>query len=108
MRSVLEEVVVHLASSLDVPVSTSAPATRPSAFVLVDPVGGASSLDALHPDYAVQAWAGTDAEAEFLAREACDAMRSLGATPMAADPIRYGSDATHVWWQTTWTVHALW
>lgn len=108
MRSVLQEVVSHLSDALAAPVSTSVPASRPAAFVVVDPVGGSSSLDALHPEYAIQAWARSDAEAEELARACCDAMRSYGATPTSADPIRYGSDATHTWWQTTWKAHALW
>lgn len=108
MRSVLEEVVTRLSSALDVPVSASVPPSRPEKFVRVDPVGGSSTLDALHPEYAIQSWAKTDSEAEELARAICDAMKSLGATPLAVDPIRLGRDATHVWWQSTWAVHAIW
>ena len=108
MRSVFEEVVARLSSALDVPVSASAPPSRPDKFVVVDPVGGSSTLDALHPEYAFQAWAKTDAEAEELARAICDEMASLGATPISLDPIRYGRDSTHVWWQSTWAVHAIW
>lgn len=107
MRSVLQEVVAHLAATLDVPVSTEAPARRPDAYVLVDPVGGTSTLDALHQDFAVQAWATTYEAAEALVRECCDAMRAMGAT-LYADPVPLGNDGTHRWWQVTFTVHALW
>lgn len=107
MRSVLEEVVAHLAQSLDVGVSTEVPAGRPSAFVVVDPVGGRSTLDALHSDYAIQAWATTYADAEELMRDACDAMRGMNATVLA-DPVPLGYDGTYRWWQAIFTVHALW
>lgn len=107
MRSTLRETIAHLKASLDVPVYASVPSTRPAAFVVVVPVGGNPSLDALHSDYALQAWA-TDAEtAEPLIRACCDAMRSSSATPYAA-PVPLGADETHVWWQATFTVHALW
>lgn len=107
MRSVLEEVVAHLASALDVGVSTEVPAERPSSFVVVDPVGGRSTLDALHSDYAIQAWATTYADAEELMRDACDAMRGMNATVLA-DPVPLGYDGTYRWWQATFTIHALW
>lgn len=107
MRSVLEEVVAHLASALGVGVSTEVPAERPSAFVVVDPVGGRSTLDALHSDYAIQAWATTYADAEELMRDACDAMRGMNATVLA-DPVPLGYDGTYRWWQATFTIHALW
>lgn len=107
MRSVLEEVVAHLSSALDVGVSTEVPAERPSSFVVVDPVGGRSTLDALHSDYAIQAWATTYADAEELMRDACDAMRGMNATVLA-DPVPLGYDGTYRWWQATFTVHALW
>lgn len=107
MRSVLEEVVAHLASSLDVPVSAEAPTVRPAAFVVVQPVGGSSAYPDLHSDYAVQAWARTYADSESLVRECCDAMLAYGAT-MMADPVPLGYDGTHRWWQASFTVHALW
>lgn len=107
MRSIIQLVVAHLAASLDVPVSTKVPAVRTPRFVIADPVGGMSSLDALHTDVAIQAWAKTDAEAEELVRDACDAMRGINATPMA-DPVPLGADGTYVWWQASFTVHALW
>lgn len=107
MRSTLSEVVTYLRSALDVPVYTEAPANRPEAYVLVDPVGGTPSLDALHRDYALQAWATTYDGAEALIRQCCDAMRSYGATPYA-DMVPLGVDQTHYWWQATYTVHALW
>ena len=107
MRSILEEVVAHLASSLDVPVSTEAPSVRPAAFVVVQPVGGASAYPDLHPEYAVQAWARTYDASESLVRECCDAMRAYGAD-MTADPVPLGYDGTYRWWQASFTVHALW
>lgn len=107
MRSTLEEVVAYLSQSLDVPVSTEAPAERPEAFVLVDPVGGTASLDALHHDYAIQAWATDYADAEALIREVCDVMRYTSATPYAS-PVPLGYDGVYRWWQATFTVHALW
>jgi len=107
MRSTLEGVVDHLSDALDVPVYAEAPRSRPDAYVLVDPVGGTPSLDALHHDYALQAWATTYADAESLIRECCDAMRGTGATPYAT-PVPLGRDETHFWWQVTFTVHALW
>ena len=107
MRSTLDEVVYHLANRLDVPVYMQAPRRRPDAYVLVDPVGGTPSLDALHNDYALQAWATSYDAAEELIRSVCDAMRDSGATPYAA-PVPLGHDETHWWWQATFTIHALW
>lgn len=107
MRSTLEEVVAYLTEALDVPVYAEAPRNRPTAYVLVDPVGGTPSFDALHHDYAMQAWATTYAGAEALAREVCDAMRGTNATPFAS-MVPLGKDETHYWWQVTYTVHALW
>lgn len=107
MRSVLQEVVSHLAAKLDVPVSTDAPAERPDAFVLVQPVGGMSNILDLHPQYAIQAWARTTDAAEELVRDCCDAMLSLNAE-LYADPVPLGYDGEHRWWQVTWTVNALW
>lgn len=107
MRSTLEGVVAYLTDALDVPVYAEAPRHRPTAYVLVNPVGGSPSLDALHHDYALQAWATTYADAEELIREACDAMHGTGATPYAP-PVPLGKDETHHWWQATFTVHALW
>ena len=107
MRSVLEEVVAHLASSLNVPVSAESPTERPAEFVVVQPVGGSSAYPDLHSDYAVQAWAQTYERCEALMRSCCDAMLGMGATIMA-DPVPLGYDGRHRWWQTTFTVHALW
>jgi len=107
MRSIAELVVAHLAASLGVPVSAQVPATRPDSFVVAYPVGGMSDRDALHTDVAVQAWARSAADAEELIRDACDAMRATSAT-MMADPVPLGADERHVWWQATFTVHALW
>ena len=64
-------------------------------------------LDALHPDYAIQAWTKSYADSEQLCRACCDAMREMGATPYA-DPVPLGYDGTYYWWQATYTVHALW
>lgn len=108
MRSVLEEVVGHLAGALDVPVSTQAPATRPAAFVLVDPVGGSSSLDERHPEFAVQSWASTYADAEELARAVCDAMRANGSMSGYSEPVALGYDGSHHWFQSAFTMDALW
>lgn len=107
MRSVLSEVIAHLNGALDVPASATAQEHRPDAYVLVDPVGGTSTMDDLHPQYAVQAWATTNLDAEALVRACCDAMRDYGAT-LYADPVPLGYDGTHFWWQATFTVHALW
>lgn len=107
MRSTLSEVATYLLSALDVPVYTQAPGSRPEAYVLVAPAGGTPSLDALHHDYALQAWATTYDGAEALIRQCCDAMRSYGSTPYA-DMVPLGMDETHYWWQATFTVHALW
>lgn len=107
MRSTLSAVVGYLRGSLDVPVYTEAPEHRPEAYVLVDPVGGTPSLDALHRDYAIQAWATSYDAAEALIGQCCEAMRSYGTTPYA-DMVPLGVDETHYWWQATYTVHALW
>ena len=107
MRSVLEEVVAHLAATLDVPVSTEVPIDRPPSFVLVDHVGGRSTRDALHPDVAIQAWAKSAADAESLVRDACDAMLGMNAD-VFADPVPLGTDGDWRWWQVTFTIHALW
>lgn len=107
MRSTLEEVVAYLSDSLDVPVSSQAPAERPDAYVIVDPVGGTPSLDALHHDYAIQAWSTSYAGAEALIREVCDVMRDTSATPYAS-PVPLGYDGGYCWWQATFTFHALW
>lgn len=107
MRSTLEDLLARLRDDMGVPVYANAPRTRPPAYVLVDPVGGTPSLDALHHDYALQAWARSYGDAEALVRECCDAMRSYGATPYAV-PVPLGFDGTYFWWQSTFTVHALW
>ena len=108
MRSTFEGVMAHLAAVLAVPAYSQAPEHRPDAYVLVDPVGGSSTLDALHPQYALQAWSTTYDGAEALVRQCCDAMRSYGATPYA-DPVPLGFDGQgYYWWQATFTVHALW
>ena len=107
MRSTLEGLLAHLKGALGVPVYKSAPEKRDEAYVLVDPVGGRTTLDAQHCDYALQAWATTYDAAEALARACCDAMREYGATPYA-NPVPLGYDGRHYWWQVTFTVHALW
>ncbi len=107
MRSTLEGLIAYLDSALDVPVGHAAPANRADAYVFVDPVGGGSTLDALHPEYALQAWARTYDGAETLIRACCDAMRAYGATP-SADPVPLGFDGQYHWWQVTYTIHALW
>lgn len=108
MRSVLEEVVTYLDGTLDVPVSTQAPATRPQSFVLVDPVGGYSSLDERHPEFAVQSWATTYDAAEQLAREVCDAMLANDSMSGFTEPVPLGYDGTHRWFQSVFTMDALW
>ena len=108
MRSVLEEVVTYLDAELSVPVSTEAPVTRPQSFVLVDPVGGYSTLDERHPEFAVQSWATTYNDAERIAREVCDAMRSYDAMSAFTEPVALGFDGTHRWFQSTFTMDALW
>ena len=108
MRSVLEEVVGYLGGQLAVPVSTQAPADRPSSFVLVDPVGGYSTLDARHPEFAVQSWAETYDEAESLARDVCDAMRANDAMYSFTEPVPLGFDGSHRWFQSVFTMAALW
>ena len=108
MRSVLEEVVGYLDGILAVPVSTQAPADRPTSFVLVDPVGGYSTLDERHPEFAIQSWATTYDAAELLAREVCDAMRANEAMSGFTEPVPLGFDGTHRWFQSTFTMDALW
>ena len=108
MRSVLEEVVTYLGGVLAVPVSTEAPATRPQSFVLVDPVGGYSTLDERHPQFAVQSWAKSYDEAERLSREVCDAMRANDSMSGFTEPVPLGFDGTHRWFQSTFTMDALW
>ena len=107
MRSVLEEVVGALSDALSVPVYPYNPQERPDEFVVVDPVGGMSTVDALHPQYAVQAWSTDYLRAESIVRECCDALKGMGGTPFA-DPVPLGYDGRHFWWQTTYTIHALW
>lgn len=108
MRSVLEEVVTYLGGALDAPVSTQAPATRPASFVFVSPVGGASTLDERHPEFAVQSWATTYDASELLARDVCDAMRANKAMSGFTEPVPLGYDGTHIWFQSTFTMDALW
>lgn len=108
MRSILEEVVTYLDGELAVPVSTQAPANRPQSFVLVDPVGGYSTLDERHPEFAVQSWAATYDAAESLAREVCDAMRANDSMSGFTEPVPIGYDGTHRWFQSTFTMDALW
>jgi len=108
MRSVLEEVVTYLDGQLEVPVSTEAPATRPQKFVVVDPVGGYSTLDERHPQFAVQSWAVTYESAESLARDVCDAMRANNSMSGFTEPVPLGYDGTHRWFQSTFTMDALW
>lgn len=108
MRSVLEEVVTYLDGRLDVPVSAQVPAERPQSFAVVDPVGGSSSLDERHPEYAVQSWALTYEAAEALAREVCDAMRDNDSMSGFTEPVPLGYDGTHTWFQSTFTMDALW
>ena len=108
MRSVLEEVVTYLAAELDVPVSAQAPATRPTSFVVVDPVGGQSSTDERHPEFAVQSWARTYDAAESLARQVCDAMLANRSMSGFTEPVPMGYDGTHRWFQSVFTMDALW
>lgn len=108
MRSVLEEVVTYLDGILDVPVSAQAPATLPQSFVLVDPVGGYSSLDERHPEFAVQSWATSYSAAETLARQVCDAMRANDSMSGFTEPVPLGYDGTHRWFQSVFTMDALW
>lgn len=108
MRSVLEEVVTYLAAELDVPVSAQAPAERPDSFVLVDPVGGISSTDERHPEYAVQSWAVTYAAAEELSRAVCDAMLANRSMSGFTEPVPLGCDGSHTWFQSVFTMDALW
>lgn len=107
MRSVLAEVVTHLKAEMDVPVYTDGPIDRPSQFLLLMSVGGRSTRDTLHPNVAVQAWAQSSDDAEALVLDACDAMKKLNAEPFA-DPVPLGTDGDWIWWQATFTVHALW
>lgn len=107
MRSTLTEVIAYLGSELGVHVDAKAPRSRPDSYVIVQPVGGRSTLDALHPEYAIQAWAKSDDAAQALVRACCDAMNAYGATP-SADMVPLGNDGIYRWWQVTYTVHALW
>ena len=107
MRSVFSEVVDHLAAEMDVPVFTEGPIDRPDQFLLPMAVGGRSTRDALHPNVAIQAWARSTDDAEELVLDVCDAMLALNAEPFA-DPVPLGTDGGWVWWQATFTVHALW
>ena len=108
MRSTLAELVAYLGDALTVHVGAQAPTERADQYVIVMPVGGEPSLDALHNDYALQAWATTYGDAETLVRQVCDAMRDNGAATMLASPIPLGYDGSHYWWQASFTVHALW
>lgn len=108
MRSTLEEMVAYLNSTLSVRAYAEAPEHRPDAYVIVMPVGGEPSLDALHHDYALQAWATSYGDAEVLVREVCDAMRENRAATMLASPIPLGYDGIYYWWQASFTIHALW
>lgn len=108
MRSVLEGVVDYLAGELDVPVSAQAPATRPASFVVVNPVGGVSTTDERHPEFAVQSWARTYDAAEGLARSVCDAMLANRSMSGFTEPVPLGYDGTHRWFQSVFTMDALW
>ena len=107
MRSTLDEVVAYLADGLDVHVDSTSPRERPDTYVVVAAVGGRSTLDALHPNYAIQAWSKSDDDARATLRDVCDLMRSYGATPFS-DMVPLGNDGIYCWWQVTFTVHALW
>ena len=108
MRSTLAELVAYLNATLAVHTGAQAPDKRTDKYVIVMPVGGEPSLDAIHHDYALQAWATTYTDAEALVREVCDAMHDNGAATMMASPIPLGYDGTHYWWQASFTIHALW
>ena len=108
MRSTLTELVAYLNEHLSVHAAVEAPTERTDKYVIVMPVGGEPSLDAQHNDYALQAWATTYTGAEALVREVCDVMRDNGAATMLASPIPLGYDGIYWWWQTSFTVHALW
>lgn len=106
MRSTLEEVSAYMRDELDAPVYAAVPASRPPFFVVIDPIGGSAEGEAVHPEYAVQAWGRKDADAEGLLRGACDAMRDYGAE-IESLPARMGRDATHVMWRASFVVHSL-
>ncbi len=107
MRSTLDELVAYLDAGLDVPASDESPRDRPEAYVVVEHVGGRSNTDALHPNFAIQAWARSSVAARAIIREVCDLMNAYGATPFA-DMVPLGNDGIYCWWQVTYTVHALW
>ena len=106
MRSVIQEVLETLTNALNVPVVVEVPPRRAAAFVLIDPVGGQSTADALRPEYAFKAYARTYEAAETLIRDVIDAAHAAGYA-MTADPIPLGRDSTHVWWQVTFIVPTL-
>lgn len=108
MRSTLSDMVTYLNEHLSVHAAVEAPTERTDRYVIVMPVGGEPSFDALNHDYALQAWATTYADAEALIREVCDVMRDNGAVTMLASPIPLGYDGIYYWWQASFTIHALW
>lgn len=106
MRSVIQEVLETLTDALNVPIVVEIPPRRAAEFVLIDPVGGQSTQDALRPEYAFKCYARTYEAAESLVRSVTDAARAAGYV-MSADPIPLGRDSTHIWWQVTFIVPAM-
>lgn len=77
MEELLAAVIAHVYSVLEIPVSSEVPAEKPSAFVTIGPSGGTFDRFVQQPLYSVSAYAGSDAEAAALLRDACDAMLTL-------------------------------
>lgn len=66
MDELLSALIGYLADETDLPVSSEVPATKPSAFVVLGPAGGASDLFTRSPLYGVSVYAGSDFAAAVL------------------------------------------
>lgn len=77
MFDVLASTRSLLESALGVPCSTQVPRERPPEFVTIERTGGGYSVGRDAPMMAVQAWAGTEAEAYALALMAREALLSM-------------------------------
>ena len=114
MRSVIESVRAYLAGAMTVPVNVAVPAKRPSSFIIVDPVGGSYTPPFIQPQYAIQAWAKTYAEAEELLIEACAALdvvpasAGFDAVPSGDAPVPLDTyDGEHFRWQALYNISAM-
>jgi len=108
MVSLLDKLKDYLEAALELPVYVTMPEPRPDEFVLIDPVGGASDGDTRRPQFALQTWATSYTQAHDNCLTVMDAMSQNHQATIFADAIPLGADSSHVWWQVTYQMNALW